>query len=211
MNMKLYLPTFLIATTGLFLPSCDNPADGVAKAQDVAEDVAATPDGAGQVYVFAADSKIEFVGSKVTGSHEGGFTKFEGQFKTDGEKLLGGENAITIDMSSTWSDNEKLTGHLLSPDFFDAEKFPTSTFKLLKTEAAEGDNQYLLTGEFTLHGVSKTIGIPAKVWKEADKAYLTSEFAINRQDYGISYPGKTDDLIRDEVVIKLDMVATPQA
>lgn len=159
-------------------------------------------------YTFTEESKIGFVGSKVTGSHEGGFEKFSGSFVVEGDKPGQGPHTIEIDMTSTWSDAEKLTGHLKSPDFFDVEKFPTSTFALNSVEPGEGENQYTLSGDLTLHGVTKKISFPATVVKKDDGSItLDAEFSINRKDFEITYPGKPDDLIRDGVVIKLAMVA----
>ena len=62
-----------------------------------------------------------------------------------------------------------------------------------------------------LHGVTKNITFPTTVEKSEDSIHIKAEFNINRQDFGISYAGKKDDLIRDEVVIKLDIKAKPQA
>jgi len=214
MKTKLIFPFSLAAVaavTGFFLSSCGNPAEGIPAAEEVTGEVTPAPEGKGQVYVFTPESKIEFVGSKVTGSHEGGFETFTGQFKTDGDQLLRGDNYIEIDMTSTWSDNEKLTGHLRSDDFFDVENHPTARFDLIRSDDASGADEYELVGDFTLRGVTKTIRFPVKASKDGDQGRLTSEFVINRKDYGIVYPGKPDDLIRDEVVIKLDLVAEPKA
>ena len=158
-------------------------------------------------YAFTEESKIAFVGSKVTGSHDGGFEKFSGMFQVAGDQPGQGPHKIEIDTTSVWSDNEKLTEHLKSPDFFDVEKFPTSTFTLDTAEPTEGDDMYMLSGELDLHGVKKSISFPAKITKKEEKVHLDAEFSINRKDFGINYAGKADDLIRDGVVIKLAMVA----
>jgi len=69
-----------------------------------------------------------------------------------------------------------------------------------------------MVGKFTLHGVTKQISFPAKVYKgENGHPSLDADFAINRKEYGIVYPGKPDDLIREEVVIKLAMRTVPAA
>jgi polyisoprenoid-binding protein YceI len=193
----------------LFGACAKNPADDVAKAEEASGEVE-TVDGPGTVYRFTADSSIGFVGSKVTGRHEGGFKEFSGTFKTDGKRLLGTANRIEIAMKSTWSDAEKLTGHLMSADFFDVETYPTSVFELLRVTKAEGENRYTLVGKLTLHGVTKQISFPATVTRGANgHPALDAEFAINRKDYGIVYPGMPDDLIRDEVVIRLAMRSEP--
>lgn len=220
---QLILPVFALSGA-LFLSSCAEdpsesvPSAGVSEAVEAESSpapvapAAETPAASDPViYAFTDESKIGFVGSKVTGSHEGGFEKFSGTFQIAGDQPGPGPHTIEIDMNSVWSDAEKLTGHLKSPDFFDVEKFPTATFNLTSAEPAEGADTFTITGEFTLHGVTKTITFPAKITNEAGTAHLNAEFSINRKDFGIVYAGKADDLIRDGVVIKLAMVAKPQA
>jgi len=204
------IASFFTAAAMVVLASCaKNPADDVAKAKTVEGEVK-VKEGTGTRYTFTADSTIGFIGSKITGSHAGGFKTFSGQFETDGKDLLGSNNRIEIEMSSTFSDDEKLTGHLVSPDFFDAAKFPKSTFELIQVQKAEGPDQWTMIGKFTLHGVTKQISFPAKVYPgENGHPALDADFAINRKDYGIIYPGKPDDLIREEVVIKLAMRTAP--
>jgi polyisoprenoid-binding protein YceI len=53
--------------------------------------------------------------------------------------------------------------------------------------------------------VTKTITFPAKITVDADKVSVESEFVINRKDFGVAYAGKPDDLIRDEVVLRLSL------
>ena len=191
------------------LTACPNPADKAPKAK-VGETPAkpakpATPAGSKTFKIDASKSKISFVGSKVTGKHEGGFKVFSGTIQVDPTKVSAAKVQVEIDMDSTWSDAEKLTGHLKAPDFFDVAKFPKSTFMLDKVESAGGKHN--LTGTLELHGVKKSISFPATINVAADKVTANAEFSLNRKDFGISYPGKKDDLIRDDVLIKLDLVA----
>lgn len=190
---------------------CDNPADHVPKA-DVAEPREAAPPPPEamtlEYFTLTPDSTIGFVGSKVTGSHDGGFKKFQGQLTTLGGKLAARDARIVIDMASTWSDSQRLTGHLKSSDFFDVEKFPEAVFEATEVTEAEG-GKVTITGNLTLHGVSRSISFPAEVSVSPEEVTLEAEFAINRFDFDIKYPGKPDDLIRKEVVIKFDVRATP--
>ena len=200
------LITFATVITACLLAGCSDPADKVHKSDASAPKDASATTAASKTFVVRSESKIGFVGSKVTGSHNGGFTNFAGTVSVaDGKVVTTTE--IKIAMASTWSDAEKLTGHLKSADFFDAEKFPTTTFTVTAIEPASDGQK--VTGNLALHGVTNSISFPAKI--EVADASLTvkAEFAINRKDFGINYPGKTDDLIRDNVVIKLDLSATP--
>lgn len=163
----------------------------------VAYKQAALPEGAKAI---DASSKIGFVGSKITGSHSGNFPVFNGFVVPKDGKLAGGRVHVVFDMSKVESDNPKLTGHLKSPDFFDVAKFPTAAFK--STSIEKSKEGLSIKGGLTLHGVTKLITFTAK-----EKGLnATAEFAINRKDFGIVYPGKPDDAIRDGVVIKLALV-----
>ncbi len=66
-----------------------------------------------------------------------------------------------------------------------------------------------MTGNFEFHGVTKSISIPVVVDASNSAINITADFFINRFDFNIEYPGKTDDLIRKEVVIKFDLNAKP--
>ncbi|MCW1926096.1 YceI family protein [Luteolibacter arcticus] len=208
--MKIDILTLPAALFALSLVSCENPADKTSDAA-VKDKVEKTTDtAAGTKYVFTPDSKIEFTGSKVTGKHDGAFKTFTGHFTVKDGKPVGNDHKVVIDMASTWSDAEKLTTHLKSPDFFDVEKFKESTFDV--TEIKPGDSgSYTVAGNFTLHGVTKNISFPATVTQGTDTVTIKAEFDIKRKDFGIVYPGKAEDLIRDEVVIRLDLTAKPEA
>ncbi|MEM1157520.1 MAG: YceI family protein [Verrucomicrobiota bacterium] len=157
-----------------------------------------------QTYTFDEKSTIGFVGSKLIGSHDGGFKKFSGSFDlVDGEPKSG---QFVIDMKSTWSDNDKLTGHLLSPDFFEVEQHPESKFVATRFEK-KSDGVYHLSGDFTLRGVTKNITFPTMVKQEGDAVTITAEFEINRKEFGISYKGMADNLIKNKVAIKLNLIA----
>lgn len=200
-----------------------NPADSVPSAQvqtqtpapatDVTpgESSSATPSAAvdGPVYAFAEGTEVGFVGSKVTGSHDGGFKKVEGSVTVPGDDLQQAVVELTIDMTSIYSDDEKLTGHLKSEDFFAVDQFPQATFKSTSLKQ-EGDG-YTVTGDLTMHGVTKAVTFPAKIAIEGDAVRASAEFSINRKDFNIVYPGKPDDLIRDDVVIKFDVTAPKKA
>ncbi|WP_018968891.1 YceI family protein [Rubritalea marina] len=201
-----------VAATVTFV-SCENPADKSTAAKVSEAKEVQAGDATGQKWSFTEGSSITFVGSKVTGSHEGGFKKFDGHFFVDGEELAASGHEVVIDMSSTWSDAEKLTGHLLSPDFFDVKQYPNSTFTVtgLKEQAGAKGETHLLTGNLDFHGVTKSIDIPVNVSKADGEIKLKADFFINRFDFNVKYPGKTDDLIREEVVIRFDLTAQPQS
>jgi polyisoprenoid-binding protein YceI len=205
--MKRYSTAFALLAAGL-VAGCSNPADNKVKA-DVSD---AKPVGEqaapGGKLPWAKESKIEFIGSKVTGKHDGGFKEFTGSAGLSADSKAIVSLTADIDMNSTWADNDKLTGHLKSPDFFDVAKFPKTTFASTAiTSGGDKGATNTVTGNLTLHGVTKSISFPATLAVGPDAVTATSEFSINRKDFGIVYGGKQDDLIRDEVVIKLDLKA----
>jgi polyisoprenoid-binding protein YceI len=202
--------TFVLLTFTLaacFLTGCSDPADKVEKAAtSEPKKVESDPATAAKQYSIRAGSKIGFVGSKVTGSHNGGFTNVSGQFQVADGKIVCAAQ-FKIGMKSIWSDNNRLTGHLMNKDFFDVENLPVSTFNLTAIDP-EGTQQKV-TGNLELHGVTKSISFPADIKVTDDLVTVKADFAINRRDFGINFPGKPNDLIRDNVVIKLDLQATP--
>jgi polyisoprenoid-binding protein YceI len=204
------------------LAACDNnPAEGkvAAKVEEVqqapaappaapAAPAAAAPTAATTKYNIAPDnSKVEFIGAKVTGKHNGSFKAFTGSIQAQGASAEGGSVNVEIEVGSLEADVEKLTGHLKSPDLLDAAQFPKASFASTAVTSKGADAQYNVTGNFTLHGVSKQLSFPATIRVQADKVEADAEFAINRKDFGIVYPGKPDDLIKDEVLIKLSIRA----
>ena len=185
--------------------SCENPADNTTTATTTDAETPTTT-AAGEAWKLHSSSTLSFIGSKVTGSHDGGFKSISGQINiNDQDEVTGG--TITIDMDSTWSDNDKLTEHLKAPDFFDVANFPTSTFVITQVSQT-GDTSYNISGNLEMRGVEKNITFPASGSKEGEAIKVQAEFDINRKDWGIAYEGKKDDLIRDEVVLKMDLTLT---
>jgi polyisoprenoid-binding protein YceI len=202
----------LVVTVAALAGCAKNPAEDVPKA-DVssasnAPAASAGELGAGKTYAFGPnDSSIEFVGSKVTGSHKGGFKQFAGELRVVNGKIADAGNKVVINTTSLWSDNERLTGHLKSPDFFDVAKNPTATF--VTSTVTPTPSNSIVAGNLTLHGVTKHISFPAKVQVSDQAVDVSAQFFINRFDFEMKYPGKADDLIRKEVVLNLKLKATP--
>jgi polyisoprenoid-binding protein YceI len=194
------IPLALAAST----IGCADPAADAPKAvvNDAAPETAPAPAATAVDYPLAGT--IGFVGSKVTGSHDGGFEDFSGTVSVVGDTVEGSSVKVTIDTTTLWADNERLTGHLKSDDFFAVETFPTATFESTSI-AADVDGGHTVTGNLSLHGVTKQISFPADIALSADGYTAKAEFSILRFDFDIAFAGKKDDLIRDEVLIKLDL------
>ena len=199
-----HILSLLVITTALV--GCKNPGADVAPASVEAapesEAKAAPGKPLASLSIDPSNSKVEFVGAKVTASHPGGFTDFSGKLDL-GDPLEQSRIEITIQTASLYADKDKLTKHLKSPDFFDVAQFPTAVFR--STEIKKQGEGHLISGDLTLHGVTKRISFPASVAVTEAQVSANSEFSIDRKDFGIVYPGMPDDLIRDLVVIKLSL------
>lgn len=200
----------LLAGTLLTIAAC-NTDPSKDKTKVVASDPAAAPIAPKSAtrYTFSqADSKLAFVGAKVTGKHDGGFGTFTGKIDAvDGDAT---KSLVTVeaDAASITTDTPKLTGHLKSADFFDVGKYPTVKFVSTSIKAGgEGGATHTVTGNLELHGVTKSISFPATIKLAGESVDVDAEFSINRKDFGVVYAGMPDDLIRDQVLIKLSVRA----
>lgn len=205
--------TRLVKTLTIVLPlllaaACSNPASDQPKAVTGEAAPAASAPVGGQRYLITSEhSKIEFVGSQVTANHNGAFEKFSGEISYLGAPEKS-RVRITIDLTSVKADADKLTAHLKTADFFDVAKYPQATFESREIKpGGEKGATHTITGNLNLHGVTKSITFPATINVAPDAITVESSFAINRKDFGINYAGPADNLIRDEVVLKLNIHA----
>ena len=199
-----------ILSLALFLAACEDTAANKTKAvtSDANSNTATARQTKGEsVPLMPATSKVEFTGSKVSGKHDGGFKEFSGNIDLVNNKPEESQVTVDIDMKSVFSDADGLTKHLQTGDFFEVEKYPKASFVSTKIAAdtAIGADNYTVTGDLELRGQKKAITFPAKITVNPSEVAVEAEFSINRKDFGIAYAGKADDLIRDEVVIKLNL------
>lgn len=149
---------------------------------------------AAQEYTLTGENtKVEFVGSKDDGKHNGGFKTLEGKASLD-------KIDVTIDTASIYSDDDKLTGHLKSPDFFDVKT--NKTAKFVSKEIVKDGAGYKVTGDLTLNGKTNTIAFPATISTEGGKFKLEADFSIDRTDFGMVYgKGKIHDDVKLKVAV----------
>ena len=181
-----------------------------------------------------SDSKVEWVGTKVSGYHVGNVPLKSGEINVKNDEVTGGKFILDLvnmqvvgPKGSDTAGNKKLLGHLKSADFFDVEKNPEGTFELTDVRPYKGDaikdttdprqeeiNKYKVTdpthtvsGNLTLKGVTKNIEFPARITVSGNTAEAIAKFNIDRKDWGIVYPGKPDDLIRDAIHLGISIKA----
>lgn len=154
--------------------------------------------------VDPGSSSLRAIGAKVIGSHPIDFKDFVGTIGVDGDTFT--SIAFEVQMASLVSDDERLTGHLKNEDFFDVTKFPTSSFQSTRIAKEAGAETYDVTGNLTIHGMTKSVTFPATIERVDGKVKAASQFTLDRQDFGIVYAGKADNLIQDKVAMEIAFV-----
>jgi len=134
---------FLITTLGLLIAllafGCANPAANKPQASvgQAAPDAGSPARAGGETLIISPEnSKVEFVAAKVTRSHNGSFKQFTGSIDLAGSSADQSRVTIDIETGSVVTDEDQLTGHLKTPDFFDVAKYPKATFVSTKIEPA---------------------------------------------------------------------------
>lgn len=174
---------------------------------------------------FAADAyKIDPAHTSITFSvrHlginnvKGRFKEFAGTVVLDGKAVE--EASGTIQVASIDTEVKQRDDHLRSPDFFDATKHPTITFKTKRVE--HSGEQTILVADFTMRGVTKEIRLPVKVTGPvkdqtgAIRIGLGAKAKLNRKDYGIAFSQALETgaaMVGEEVEIEIDAEAVKQA
>ena len=139
---------------------------------------------------------------------EGRFNDFDGKIWLDRARPEDSKVDITIQATSIDTANDRRDNHLRSADFFDVEKYPTITFRSTKV-VPKGKNLYEVTGDLTLHGVTKSLTVPVKHTGFVDlgkqeKAGFEVMIPINRKDFGIVWDRTADQggvMLGDDVEI----------
>jgi len=160
---------------------------------------------AAEMKVAPTTSKIEFIGTKTGGRHTGGFKEFTGSVAMPGADLTGATITIEIATASIYTDTPKLTNHLKSGDFFDINKHPKATFKSTAIKAAPGANDvtHEITGDLTLHGVTKAITVPVKATADDKSVTIEGKITIKQGDFGMTYwRGKLNNDVPVTFVVK---------
>jgi polyisoprenoid-binding protein YceI len=163
-----------------------------------------------------AHTNVEFtVRHMMISNVKGQFQKTTGTITINGNDPASATIDATIDASSVDTRVERRDTHLKSPDFLDVAKYPTITFKSTKVEA-DGSGKFKVTGDLTLHGVTKPVvlevessGAPVKVMGGLH-AGASATTKINRSDFGLTWNKALETggvVVGDEVAISIDVEA----
>jgi polyisoprenoid-binding protein YceI len=177
------------------------------------DDAAMEGDAAEAMAPVALEGMITFQASKVTRTHSCVFPDWQGEIDPGEGTPETATLSFAVDTATVFCDSEtpnpersRFEQHLVTDDFFWSEMHPQATFVSTSiVDGGEGDATHTITGDLTIRGVTQPITFPASVTVTDEMVMGTAEFAVDRQLWEIAYPGAPDDLIRDEVVIALDL------
>jgi len=165
--------------------------------------------------IDAAHSHVQFsVRHLMVSNVRGTFSGVTGTVSYDPDKPAETTIDATIDVNSVNTNDEKRDGHLKSADFFDAEKFPAFTFKTTNIDS-KGGADYAVTGDLTLHGVTKPVTFAVEDVSEPSKdpwgnqrIGLSATGKINRKDFGLTWNATLEAggvLVGEDVTISLEV------
>ncbi len=157
----------------------------------------------------------------------GRFSRWAGSLEMDDRDPTSGRVEVSIETASLDTGVEQRDAHLRSADFFDAERFPTLTFRSSRLEKS-GDGAYRLTGDLTMHGVTRPVTLDVEYAGSAKdpwggvRAGFSARTAIDRRDFGLTWNQlleaggvavgeKVEIGIEVEAVRKVDAPAQPVA
>jgi polyisoprenoid-binding protein YceI len=181
------------------------PSGPAASAEPAATPKAIDPESLKTLPLDPAQSKFDFVASKITKSHAGSFKQLTGTATVVSGELR--SVVVEVETGSVEADDPKLAGHIKTADFLDVEKFPKATFRSSNiTKKALPGATHEVTGDLTLHGVTQPITFPVTVNVAPAAVTASGQVTINRQKFAVTYPGAPDDLIKDDVVLKPSLV-----
>lgn len=135
----------------------------------------------------------------------GRFNDVSGKFSLDREDPSKSTFSLTIKTDSVDTANEARDKHLRQPDYFDTKQFPTITFKSTSVKPIEGG--YEVTGDFTMHGTTKSITITLMGGKEhvikgTKRVAFSTEVALKRSDF--NFDPAAIGPIGDKALIMID-------
>jgi len=149
----------------------------------------------------------------------GEFTKLTGSVEGDEAKPTEAVITVNIDPASLNTRDAKRDEHLRGPDFFDVAKYPAITFKS-KSIAAAGPGAFKVTGDLTMHGVTKEIVLDVSDVTPAitdpsgkTRAGARATTKLNRKDFGINWSKAMDNgglVVGEEVAVTVDVEAVKQ-
>jgi polyisoprenoid-binding protein YceI len=167
--------------------------------------------------VLPSDSRVDWIGRKFTGAHNGTISIQDGTFVLNDGKIKDGYVIINISTIKILdikdpATNAEFAGHLASNDFFSIEKFPSATFNILNIKEFV-DNTFYLKGILTIKDISKIVGFEVKMEQNINTIRLWGKLNIDRTKYDIKFRSGTffenlgDKLIYNDFELNFNITA----
>jgi len=170
--------------------------------------------------VDSAHSSIEFaVKHMMISTVRGRFEKFDITVDVDENRPELASINATVEVPSISTREEKRDAHLRSADFFDAEQYPTLTFRSTKVER-KGDEDFLITGDLTIKGVTHPVTFKAHSEGQGKSPFgftawgFSATTTINRKDWGLNWNVALETggvLVADDIKINLEVELVQEA
>ncbi|WP_144370026.1 YceI family protein [Myxococcus stipitatus] len=175
--------------------------------------LSSSPAVASEWEVDSSHSSVEFSIRHLVSNVRGRFDKVEGTLSRDDADPTQSKMTLTIDVASIDTGVPDRDKHLKSPDFFDAAKFPTMTFRSTKIGKSTGKDAYEVTGDLTLHGVTKPVTLQVQDLGSVKGPKgmvrgLEATGTLNRKDWGITWNNALDSggtILGDEVKVLINL------
>lgn len=209
---KVILSMALIAT---MITACKNNNEKEANTSEAKEVAATYSNSAEKFSVNNTESSLKWTAYKIGATHFGHVGIASGNMMVKEGKIESGE--FTIDLSTLSAEdsekeyNEKLSGHLKSPDFFDVEKHKNAIFTITSVNTIAADSA-IVSGNLNIKDSTNNIEIPVKYTIENGKLKAASKFSIDRSKWGLTYqPAEKiklkDKFIKDNIDFELNLTA----
>jgi polyisoprenoid-binding protein YceI len=167
--------------------------------------------------INSENSKIDWIGRKVTGAHNGTIGVKEGNFTFEGRKLSTGKFVIDtrsikiLDIEDA-EINAQFAGHLASDDFFNSDYFPEAIFEITHAEPSD-NNLYYVTGNLSIKGITHAINTSLQIVTTDTTAIIDSKIVIDRTKFNIKFRSSNffsnlgDTLIYNNFDLNVHLVA----
>jgi len=175
----------------------------------------------GQKYsIDIKESVVAWKGSMLIGSngHTGYVFISKGELMIENGQLMGGTAEVNMNtiVDDKYRSDNNLIQHLKDPDFFDVEKFPISTFAIIKVESTNSENKKI-TANLTIKGITQPVTFPAKIEVTDGIVKMNGKLVIDRTQWNVRYnSGKfynvlADETISDDIEFHINIVASGSA
>ena len=176
----------------------------------------ATASAADTFVIDGAHTEIGFsISHMVISKVKGKFTDFAGTITYDADNVGASSVELTIQTASIDTNNADRDAHLRNPDFFDADKHPTITFK--SSRVATRDGGFVASGKLLMHGVTREVELPFTItgvitdpWGNTRMGVEVEPFTIDRTDFNVSWSKTLDTgglMVGHEVLIEIHVEA----